>query len=224
MNTYDSIVSFSQSELNQLLSSYEERLQKKREKNRQKHRHNAGLTLKDTADLIEQKKKEDLEAVVHTIKNNFSNNEIGVKKFKRDTSDEDDEEEDDKKNVTVAEKVDQCIEHYSLQPYNSTDTVPENFISSDFDFDDCITTDFEPQNLIAPEAPQLDYTTDDVLPDYHQFPVLPVVRTKPSVQDFLSVINYFLFLACRIFFVFLLIIRFLNLFYYFTVIKNIYIF
>jgi hypothetical protein len=36
----------------------------------------------------QKKKQEDLDAVVHTINNNFSNNEIGVKKFKRDTSDE----------------------------------------------------------------------------------------------------------------------------------------
>jgi hypothetical protein len=91
-----------------------------------------------------------------------------VKNFKRDTSDDDDEEEDDKKNATVAEKVYQCIERCSLQPYNPTDTLPENFIYSDFDFDDCTTADFEPQNLIAPDAPRFDYTTDNVLPDYRQ--------------------------------------------------------
>jgi hypothetical protein len=108
MNAYDSIVSFTPTELNLVLSGYEERLQKKRENNKQKRRYNADLTLEETADLIEQKKQEDLDAVVHTIKNNFSNNEIGVKKFKRDTSNEDDEEEDDKKNVTVAEKVEWC--------------------------------------------------------------------------------------------------------------------
>jgi hypothetical protein len=141
MNAYDSTVSFSPSELNLVLSGYEERLQKKRENNKQKRRYNADLTLEETADLIEQKQKEDLNTVVHTIKNNFSNNEIGVKKFK-----------DDKKNVTVAQKVYQCIERYSLQPYNPTETMPENFIISDFDFDDCTAADFEPQNLIAPDA------------------------------------------------------------------------
>jgi hypothetical protein len=167
MNAYNSIVSFTPTEPNLLLSGYEERLQKKRENNKQKRRYNADLTLEDTADLIEQKRKEDLEAVVHTIKNNFSNNKICVKKFKRDTSDDVDEDEDDKKNVTVAQKIDQYIEHYSLVSYNPTETVPENFISSDIDFDDCTATDFEPQNLIAPEAPQFDYTTEDVLPDYH---------------------------------------------------------
>jgi hypothetical protein len=82
----------------------------------------------------------------------------------------------------LQKKLSGAIERYSLQPYNPTDTVPENFIYSDFDFDDCTATDFEPQNLIAPEAPQFDYTTDDVLPDYRQPPVLPVVRTKPSAR------------------------------------------
>jgi hypothetical protein len=114
MNTYDSIISFSPSELEQLLSGYEERLRKRRENNKQKRRYNADLTLEDTADLIEQKKKEDLDAVVHTIKNYFSNNEFGVKKFKRDTSDDDDEE--DEKIVTVKQKVEECIQRYSLRP------------------------------------------------------------------------------------------------------------
>jgi hypothetical protein len=83
MNTYDSIISFSPSKLN-LLSNYEERLQKKRENNEKNRRYNSDLTPEDTADLIEQKRKKDLDAVVYTIKNNFSSNEIGVKKFKRD--------------------------------------------------------------------------------------------------------------------------------------------
>jgi hypothetical protein len=101
-----------------------------------------------------------------------------VKKFKRDTSDDDDEEEDDKKIVTAVEKVDQCIQRYSLQPYNRTDTVPENFTYSNFDFEDCTAADFEPQNLVAPDAPQFNYTTDNPFPNYHQPPVLPTVRTK----------------------------------------------
>jgi hypothetical protein len=127
MNAYDSIISFSPSEVQQLLAGYEERLRKKRENNKQKRRYNADLTLEETADLIEQKKKEDLDAVIHTIKNNFSNNELGVKKFKRDTSDDDeeeDEEEDDKKIVTVKQKVEEYIQRYSLQPYNGTDAAP----------------------------------------------------------------------------------------------------
>jgi hypothetical protein len=115
MNSYDSIVSFTPTELNLLLSSYEERLKKKRENNKQKRRHNTDFTLEDIADLIEQK-KEYLDAVVHTIKNNFSSNDTGVKKFKRDTSDDDNEDEDEKKIVSVAQKVDQYIERYSLVP------------------------------------------------------------------------------------------------------------
>jgi hypothetical protein len=156
------------------------RLQKKRENNKRKRHYNADLTLEDTADLIEQKKKEDIDAVIRTIKNNFSNNEIGVKKYKHDTSD--DEEEDDKKIVTVEQKVDECIQRYSLQPYNANDTVPENFTYSDFEFENCTPADFEPQNLVASDAPQFDYTTDDPFPEYRQPIVLPRVRTKPSTR------------------------------------------
>jgi predicted DNA-binding protein YlxM (UPF0122 family) len=114
MNTYDSIISFSPSELNTLLSDYEERLQKKRENNKRKRHYNDDLTLEDTADLIEQKKQEDLDAVIHTTKNNFSDNEVGIKRFKRDNTDED-EAEDDKKIVTGKQKVEECIQRYSLQ-------------------------------------------------------------------------------------------------------------
>jgi predicted DNA-binding protein YlxM (UPF0122 family) len=95
MNTYDSIITLSPSEIEQLLAGYEERLREKRQNNRYKRHYNRDLTLEDTADLIEQKKQEDFDAVIHTIKNNFSNNEIGVKKFKCDTFDDDEEEEED---------------------------------------------------------------------------------------------------------------------------------
>jgi hypothetical protein len=186
MNTYDSIISFSPSELEQLLAGYEERLQKNRENNKQKRRYNADLTLEETADLIEQKKKEDLDAVIHTIKNYFSNNELGVKKFKRDTSDDDeeeDEEEDNKKIETVKQKVEECIQRYSLQPYNGTDAVPEDFIHSDYEFDDCTADEFAPQDLIAPEAPVFNYTTDDPFPEYLQPPALPSVRTKQIARS-----------------------------------------
>jgi hypothetical protein len=101
------------SEVEQLLTGYEERLRKKREINKRKREYNADLTLEETADLIEQKKKEDLDAVIHTIKNNFSNNELGVKKFKRNTSDDDedeDEKEDNKKIGTVKQKVEEFIQ------------------------------------------------------------------------------------------------------------------
>jgi hypothetical protein len=146
MNAYDFIISFSLFEVEQLLAGYEERLKKKRENNKRKRYYNVDLTLENTADLIEQKKKEDLDAVVRTIKNNFSNNELGVKKFKRDTSDEDEEEEDDKKIVTAKQKVEECIQRYSLQPYNGTYAVPEDFTYSDYEFDDCTADDFAPQD------------------------------------------------------------------------------
>jgi hypothetical protein len=177
MNAYDSIISLSPSEVEQLLTGYEERLRKKREINKPKREFNADLTLEETADLIEQKKQEDLDAVIHIIKNNFSNNEVGVKKFKRNTSD-DDEEEDDKKIVTVNQKVEECIQRYSLQPYNGTDAVPQDFTYSDFEFDDCTADDFAPQDLVAPETPVLDNTTDDPSPDYFQPPAQSGVRTK----------------------------------------------
>jgi hypothetical protein len=138
MNTYDSIISFSPSELELLLAGYEERLKKKKENNKQKRRYNTDLTLEETADLIEQKKKGDLDAVIHTIKNNFSNNELGVKKFKRDTSDDDDEEdekEDDKKIVTVKQKVEECIQRYGLQPHDGIDVILEDFMHNDPNFD-----------------------------------------------------------------------------------------
>jgi hypothetical protein len=222
MNTYDSIISFSPFELEQLLSGYEERLKKERENNKQKRRYNFDLTLEETADLIEQKKQEDLYAVIHTIKNNFSNNEFGVKKFKRNTSDDDEEEDEEKDNrniVTVKQKVEECIQRYGLQrnggidaipknfthsdlqPYNGTDTVPENFIQryslqsyngtddvpedfvhSDFEFDDCTADDFAPQDLVAPQAPVFNYTTDDPFPEYLEPPALPRVKTKQSAN------------------------------------------
>jgi hypothetical protein len=212
MNTYDSIISFSPSELELLLAGYEERLKIKRENNKQKRRYIADLTLEETADLIEQKKQEDLDAVIHNIKNSFSNNEVGVKRFKRDTSDDDEEEdkeEDDKKIVTVKKKVEDCIQRYSLQhhdgidviledfihhdpnfnpqdfiqryslqPYNGTDAVPEDFVHSDYEFDDCSADEFAPQDLVAPEAPVFNYTTDHPFPEYLQPPALPRVRTK----------------------------------------------
>jgi hypothetical protein len=206
MNTYNSIISFSPSEIDLLLSGYEERLKKMRENNKQKRRYNADLTLEETADLIEQKKKEDLDAVIHTIKNNFSNNEVGVKRFKRDTSDDDDEEDeeenkDKKKNMSVAEKIN-YVQRYSLQPYNGTNIIPQNFTHSDlqpnygtdivpqdftysefdFDFDDCTVDDFAPQDLVAPDAPVFDYTTDNEVPDYFQPPALPRVKTKQSAS------------------------------------------
>jgi hypothetical protein len=83
-----------------------------------------------------------------------------VKKFKRDNSDEDDEDEEkhDKKIITVEQKVNECIERYSLQPCNGTDTVPETFVYSDFDIDDCTAADFQPQDLVAPNSPVFDYT------------------------------------------------------------------
>jgi hypothetical protein len=185
MNSYDSIISLSPSEVDQLLAGYEERLRKKRENNKWKREYNADLTLEETVDLIEQKKKEDLDAVVRTIKDNFSNNEVGVKKFKRNTSDDDEEEDEekDKKNVSVSEQVDYCIQRYSLQPYNGTDALPEDFVLSDFEFDDCTADHFAPQDLIAPEAPVFDYTTDDPFPEYLQPPALPRVRTKQIARS-----------------------------------------
>jgi hypothetical protein len=186
MNTYDSIISFSPSELELLLAGYEERLQKNRENNKQKRRYNADLTLEETADLIEQKKKEDLDAVIHNIKNNFSNNEVGVKRFKRDTSDDDEEEdkeEDDKKIVTVKQKFEDFIQRYSLQSYNGTDAIPEDFTHSDFEFDDCTADDFAPQDLLPPDAPVFDYSTDNEVPDYLQPPALPCVKTKQITRS-----------------------------------------
>jgi hypothetical protein len=64
--------------------------------------------------------------------------------------------------------------------HNGTDTVLQDFTYSDFDFDDCTADDFPPQDLIAPDAPIFDYTTDNEVPDYFQPPALPRVRTKQS--------------------------------------------
>jgi predicted DNA-binding protein YlxM (UPF0122 family) len=88
MNNYDTVASFSPTELNILLNIYEERLQKKMQNNELKRYCNADLTLEDTADLIEQKRKrkKDLETVLYIIKERFGK---GIKKFKRDTSDDD---------------------------------------------------------------------------------------------------------------------------------------
>jgi hypothetical protein len=92
MNNYDCIVTFSQNELNLLLNDCEERLPKKREHNKLKRSYNEDLTLKDR----------------------FHNNDRGLKKFKRDTSDDNDE--DEKEGVAVAQKIDECIDRYSLVP------------------------------------------------------------------------------------------------------------
>jgi hypothetical protein len=73
------------------------------------------------------------------------------------------------------------IQRYSLQPYNGADAVLEDFVHSDYEFDDCTADDFAPQDLVAPEAPVFDYTTDDQFPEYLQPPALPRVRTKQSV-------------------------------------------
>jgi hypothetical protein len=182
MNTYNSIISFSPNELNLLLSSYEKRLQNKRENSKPKHYYNPDLTLEDTADLIEQKKKEDLDAIIDTIKDKIRSNDSGLKKFKRDTSDDDSEDENEKKNEAVTQKLNQYIECYSLVHYTPTHVMPENFISADFDPEDCTVADIEPQNMIAPEGSQFDYTTEDLFSDYLQPPVLPIVNTNPSAS------------------------------------------
>jgi hypothetical protein len=46
-----------------------------------KRLYNANVTLEDTADFIEQKRKEDFEAVVYTIKNRFRTSSGGIKKL-----------------------------------------------------------------------------------------------------------------------------------------------
>jgi hypothetical protein len=94
--------------------------------------------------------------------------------------------------VTVKQKVEECIQRYSLQPYNGTDTAPEDFTYSDFDFDDCTADDFAPQDLVAPDAPVLDYTTDDPFPEYLQPSVLPRVRTCRIFFTFFKPIFIFL--------------------------------
>jgi hypothetical protein len=85
--------------------------------------------------------------------------------------------------MTVKQKVEECIQRYSLQPYNSTDAVPEDFVHSNYEFDDCTADDFAPQNLVAPEAPVFDYTTDDPFPEYLEPPALPRVRTKQIARS-----------------------------------------
>jgi hypothetical protein len=85
--------------------------------------------------------------------------------------------------VTVKQKVEECIQRYSLQSYNGTDDVPEDFTHSDFEFDDCTADEFAPQDLLPPDAPVFDYTTDDPFPEYLQLPTLPRVRTKQIARS-----------------------------------------
>jgi hypothetical protein len=93
INNYNTDETFSPTELNILLNMYEERLEITIQNNELKRCCNADLTLENTADLIEQKRKEDLEAVVYTIIDRFGNNGKGKKKFKCDTSDDDKEKD-----------------------------------------------------------------------------------------------------------------------------------
>jgi hypothetical protein len=58
----------------------------------------------------------------------------------------------------------------------------EDFLHNDPNFDpqDFIADDFALQDLLPPDAPVFDYTTDNEIPDYLQPPALPRVRTKQS--------------------------------------------
>jgi hypothetical protein len=49
--------------------------------------------LEDAADVIEHKRKVDLEAIVDYVKERFQTNSRGVKKFKQNTSDNEEEEQ-----------------------------------------------------------------------------------------------------------------------------------
>jgi hypothetical protein len=66
-------------ELEILLNIYEDRLETKIENDRLKRRFNTDLTLEETGDLIEHKRRIDLEAVVDNFKDRFQTNSGGVK-------------------------------------------------------------------------------------------------------------------------------------------------
>jgi hypothetical protein len=95
---------------------YEDRLQKKIKNNKLKRQFNDDFALEDTADLIEKKKKEDLESVTHNIKDRFPTSSGCIKKFKRDTSDDKDEE--------------QRTEQYTLVPYVASSMTSKSLTTS----------------------------------------------------------------------------------------------
>jgi hypothetical protein len=111
------------------------------------------LTSRYKTQLISSNTKNDLKAVVHNIKNRFRTVLGGIKKFKRDSSDE------WWRGRTVHRTIHGSVcgtVHYCAY----------------------ITSDVAPEDLVAVDTPRFVDTPDNEIPDFLQLHVIPVFNER----------------------------------------------